>query len=198
MYQIVMPKKKKPSAGIFSKVAPGLYLGNKDAAQEIMINSNKLELIAVINVGGGQSLHENTLKLSVMDREDCSMVELFDDACSFLSSHLRIALHPCVPETEIHREMCRTEDTAFTVSEHQKYHLTSKQRTSLFQRSYNTKDKVVLVHCRAGMHRSPTIICAYLIKLGYSLEDAVSFVKSRRSIAYPSARQLEDLKLCEE
>eukprot|EP00039_Didymoeca_costata_P021401 m.344420 g.344420 ORF g.344420 m.344420 type:complete len:148 (-) comp24445_c0_seq1:83-526(-) len=52
----------------------------------------------------------------------------------------------------------------------------------------NTKRKgPVLVHCRAGIHRSPCIVAAYLIRdLGYTADDAITLIKHQR----PQARFL--------
>lgn len=45
----------------------------------------------------------------------------------------------------------------------------------------------VLVHCQAGVSRSPTIVMAYIIAVhGQSLKDAFSYVHSRRSIISPN------------
>lgn len=45
----------------------------------------------------------------------------------------------------------------------------------------------VLVHCVAGVSRSPTVVCAYLMKLAnLSASDALSLVKRKRNIVDPN------------
>ena len=47
--------------------------------------------------------------------------------------------------------------------------------------SYNT----VLVHCNAGIGRSPSIVVCYLSEIGFGFEEAVRLVKSKRPDALP-------------
>ncbi|MEX1997538.1 MAG: dual specificity protein phosphatase family protein [Candidatus Andersenbacteria bacterium] len=42
-------------------------------------------------------------------------------------------------------------------------------------------DKKVYVHCKNGHGRAPTLVAAYLIKQGKTLEEAVEFLKSKRT-----------------
>eukprot|EP01064_Diplonema_japonicum_P001944 TRINITY_DN11281_c0_g1_i3.p1 TRINITY_DN11281_c0_g1~~TRINITY_DN11281_c0_g1_i3.p1 ORF type:complete len:450 (+),score=103.57 TRINITY_DN11281_c0_g1_i3:40-1350(+) len=50
-----------------------------------------------------------------------------------------------------------------------------------------SKDQRVLVHCFAGLSRSVTFVCAYLIKkYGMTFKDAITFVKKARPNANPN------------
>ena len=43
----------------------------------------------------------------------------------------------------------------------------------------------VLVHCKAGVHRSVAMACCVLIGVGYTAEEAMRLVKDRRAVADP-------------
>jgi len=45
----------------------------------------------------------------------------------------------------------------------------------------------VLVHCRAGVHRSVAMACCVLIGMGHSAESAMRLVKEKRAVADPYA-----------
>ena len=46
-------------------------------------------------------------------------------------------------------------------------------------------DNTVLVHCNAGIGRSPSIVVCYLSEIGFGFEEAVRLVKSKRPDALP-------------
>ena len=49
---------------------------------------------------------------------------------------------------------------------------------------YNEK-KPILVHCRAGMHRSATVIACFLMKyFNFNKDSAIQFIKSKRYVAF--------------
>ena len=50
------------------------------------------------------------------------------------------------------------------------------------------------VHCRQGLGRGPTMALAYLIKIGTTLSDALTLVKSVRPFANPRPGQIQRLK----
>ena len=60
------------------------------------------------------------------------------------------------------------------------------------------KDKI-FVHCAAGMSRSPTIVIAYIMwKKKLRLNEAIKFVKEKRSIISPNDNFMNQLKIFDE
>ena len=60
------------------------------------------------------------------------------------------------------------------------------------------KDKI-FIHCAAGMSRSPTIVIAYIMwKRKLRLNEAIKFVKEKRSIISPNDNFMNQLKIFEE
>lgn len=57
-----------------------------------------------------------------------------------------------------------------------------------FIRESISKEENILVHCRQGVSRSATIVCAYLMSLhtDWSPEETVSFVRKSRAVADPN------------
>jgi dual specificity phosphatase 12 len=65
-----------------------------------------------------------------------------------------------------------------------------------FIHSWISREQPVLVHCRAGVSRSASVVMSYLVTYqGYSLHDAFFLVRSHRSIVSPNLGFME--KLCE-
>ena len=52
----------------------------------------------------------------------------------------------------------------------------------------------VLVHCQAGIERTPTVVCAALLILGWSLPDAYRRVVKARPESAPTEGQLATLR----
>lgn len=55
--------------------------------------------------------------------------------------------------------------------------------------------KKVYVHCKNGHGRAPTLVAAYLIKQGKSIEEAEQFLKTKRSAVHIQDVQKEALKV---
>ncbi|CBY37382.1 unnamed protein product [Oikopleura dioica] len=72
------------------------------------------------------------------------------------------------------------------------------ETTFRFIDSARMKGGHVLVHCKMGISRSASTVCAYLMKsLNWSLEQALAHVKKRRAIANPNDGFIEQLKIYE-
>jgi len=70
------------------------------------------------------------------------------------------------------------------------------QEATEFIHSWVSREQPVLVHCRAGVSRSASVVMAYLMTCqGYSLHDAFFLVRSRRSCVRPNVGFME--QLCE-
>eukprot|EP00397_Hematodinium_sp_SG-2012_P032550 GEMP01034660.1.p1 GENE.GEMP01034660.1~~GEMP01034660.1.p1 ORF type:complete len:269 (+),score=64.15 GEMP01034660.1:126-932(+) len=182
-------------SGRYSEIIPGLYLGNKDAAEVLTAGASKNGklmsekdrsvadgLVAVANLGGGKLVHPNTWKAHIADSDDASLLPAFPDACAFIDKHY-----------------CDVSIAAVCV-EPKKNPLAGKEREEVITKG-KTKDGVVgnvLVHCRAGMRRSPTLVCAFLIyKYRFSTDEALRVVKAARPIANPGQGQIIDLRTWE-
>jgi len=53
------------------------------------------------------------------------------------------------------------------------------------------------VHCQHGHGRAPTLVAAYLISKGNSVEEAISLIASKRSTIHINDKQKEALILFE-
>ena len=49
----------------------------------------------------------------------------------------------------------------------------------------------VLVHCKAGVHRSVAQAACVLIGMGYNADDAMALIKEKRAVADPDARHIQ-------
>lgn len=54
--------------------------------------------------------------------------------------------------------------------------------------------KKIYVHCEKGHVRSAVLVAAYLITEGYNAEEAVDFVKQKRSVIHPGEKHLQALR----
>lgn len=63
-----------------------------------------------------------------------------------------------------------------------------------FIRAAIQSGRKIYVHCKNGHGRSPTMVAAYLITTGLSVDDAVAFIASRRPEIHIEPAQLEGLR----
>ncbi len=59
---------------------------------------------------------------------------------------------------------------------------------------YVSQGREVLVHCHAGVERTPTVVCAALVTMGWSLPDAYQRVLEVRPESAPTDGQLATLR----
>jgi dual specificity MAP kinase phosphatase len=59
--------------------------------------------------------------------------------------------------------------------------------SSAFIEEMRKQNRNVLVHCHAGVSRSATIVCAYLMKKNnWSMDQALGFIKGKRERVRPN------------
>lgn len=49
------------------------------------------------------------------------------------------------------------------------------------------------IHCQNGHGRAPSLVAAYFISKGMSIEDAIKFIKDKRPSIHPNRRQIKAL-----
>lgn len=54
--------------------------------------------------------------------------------------------------------------------------------------------KKIYIHCRLGHSRAPTLVAAYLIKQGKSVDEAIEFIKSKRPSTHLEEVQIKALR----
>ncbi len=55
--------------------------------------------------------------------------------------------------------------------------------------------KKVYVHCKNGHGRAPTLVAAYLIQKGKTIEEAIDFIKTKRPSIHLEEKQIDALKV---
>jgi protein-tyrosine phosphatase len=98
--------------------------------------------------------------------------------------------HDDFPEIEWHR-LVTEDDEAENIFHH------FLNTYSIINRAVH-KNKNVIVHCAAGISRSPTLVIAYLmIKNNWTYNTAYKHVKNKRAIVKPNAGFVHQLKMLE-
>jgi dual specificity MAP kinase phosphatase len=65
--------------------------------------------------------------------------------------------------------------------------------TEFIEAEINNNGKVY-IHCRQGLGRGPSMVIAYLLKMGTTFDDAFALVKSVRPFIHPTPKQIQRLK----
>lgn len=94
------------------------------------------------------------------------------------------------PDKEWHKLIIE-DDEEEKISEH-------FERTHEIIQAAIAQNKKVLVHCAAGISRSPTLVIAHLmLENKWNLEEAYQFVKKKRYVTRPNIGFMNQLKLLE-
>jgi protein-tyrosine phosphatase len=57
-----------------------------------------------------------------------------------------------------------------------------------------SEGKKIYVHCKNGHGRAPTFVAAYLIRKGMGVDEAIEFIRSKRSVIHLEDVQVEFLR----
>jgi atypical dual specificity phosphatase len=83
---------------------------------------------------------------------------------------------------------------SYPLEEYKAPDIVELQQVSSDIASLIAQGEVVYVHCRAGIQRAPTVACAVLMQMGWSLADAYRVVRSCRAVTAMSEDQLGVLR----
>ena len=83
---------------------------------------------------------------------------------------------------------------SYPLEEYEAPDIAELQQVSGDVASLIAQGEVIYLHCRAGIQRAPTVACAVLMQMGWSLADAYRVVSSRRAVAAMSEEQLAVLR----
>ncbi|TFK66376.1 phosphatases II [Pluteus cervinus] len=163
---------------IFSGPPTPIYLGPRSAAS----NSTFLKTHNITHVLSiGSSAHRAVqgvtyTRLMLNDSIESSIGKVCDDACAVIDS-INGKSNSNASQIQPEGEQSTDSDT--------------KQK----RLNQQSTPKPILVHCSAGVSRSPTIIAAYLIKRqGLTLKQALGLMIRARPIVCPNSGFLEQLK----
>ena len=121
------------------------------------------------------------LHIPISDDVTSNLLAYFENATEFISDALGPVDLPNINKSE----MAAVEEVK-SVLEGRAHHPfpSPDEETS---RQLSPPKNVVLVHCLAGMSRSATIVCAYLLATtSMNTQETISFVRSKRSIIQPN------------
>jgi protein-tyrosine phosphatase len=88
---------------------------------------------------------------------------------------------------KLSKDICYVEDGDYTTF----YSALDKHTETVM---YHLKRGFVLIHCEAGMSRSPAFIINILVRSGFSLSDAENYVKDRVPFCSPSDSFIKAIK----
>jgi atypical dual specificity phosphatase len=165
-----------------SQILPNLYLSDAMTARwgETL---NKLGVTHIVCVMEQPLTYPRTtqdikiLYIPASDDITSDLLSYFESATEFISDALGTTNVPTVNKEEI----AAVKDVTNVLEENTHPFPSSDSEVD------PTPKNVVLVHCMAGMSRSATIVCAYLLATTpMNTQETISFVRSKRPIIRPN------------
>lgn len=117
------------------------------------------------------------LYIPVSDNVTSDLLSYFESAVEFINDALRTTNLSAVDKEEVDA----IKDVANVMEDN------SRPFPSPTTETNSAPKNVVLVHCLAGISRSATVVCAYLLATtSMNTQETISFVRSKRSIIQPN------------
>mmetsp|Transcript_121348 Transcript_121348/g.241726 ORF Transcript_121348/g.241726 Transcript_121348/m.241726 type:complete len:254 (+) Transcript_121348:55-816(+) len=167
------------------RILPGLYLGNAQTAGDAATLEN-LKVSAVCSVGPkservalSESDGARLLRVPIQDNDQARILPFLSEVCAWIEAHLQ---GPSLGQRESSGANVRLKDIMDRESSGCSSAAVASGNYSAFRNDGSSTS--VLVHCRGGMNRSPTVIAAYLIRrYNCAVEEAMQIVKEARPAA---------------
>lgn len=166
-----------------SKILPNLYLSDVMTARwgDTLDRLGVTHIVCVMEEPVSYPRTKQDVKIlyiPVSDDVTSDLLSYFESATQFIGD----ALGP----VDINRdELSAVEDVKSTLEDGA--HPFPSPDTESPRHRLPPPRNVVLVHCMAGMSRSATIVCAYLLATtSMNTQEAISFVRSKRPIIQPN------------
>jgi atypical dual specificity phosphatase len=133
------------------------------------------------------------LHIPVSDEPSSDLLSYFENATEFISEALGTTGVAHVDEQEI--KAIRDVQETLEADTNTKPFPSPTVETPPTPLTPGAKKNVVLVHCLAGMSRSASIVCAYLLATTpMNTEETINFVRKRRRIIQPNYGFVKQLK----
>jgi len=175
---------KMADAARMREIVPGLFLGNIEASiNRDMLLENCINAIVSLTDARWALWTSRTRRSGVPEHRH-KWVGCVDSSTQDLLVHMS--------------DICDFIDQMASPALQSSSTLPAKYEHGFSDKPCGARSEAILIHCRMGISRSPTIIIAYLMrKYGAKREDVLAFVQSKQKVK-PSANFTRQLEVWEE